>query len=182
MKKMIAFILVITISCSLCGCFAKMTPVENFLLASKKMDISAMREQVTPDESAGSFYSKLEKVNLDEEALQTLRDLYALVQYTVGEVTSRGDGKTVSLTVKAPEMERIRSLATAQILASGDSATEVIAGMIADGSISKSMMKEYKLSVKMTETGDTLKIPYGDKDNADFVKVLAIAEMIDFMT
>jgi hypothetical protein len=43
------------------------------------------------------------------------------------------------------------------------------------------MMKEYTVSVKMTESDGVWKIPYGDKENVDFVKALALAEMIDFM-
>ena len=78
-------------------------------------------------------------------------------------------------------MQRIRSLAEAQVLVSGDSAADVVGEMVADGSVGKNMMKEYSLSVKMTETDGMLKIPCGDTENADFVKALALAEMIDFI-
>lgn len=182
MKKMIAFVLVVAISCSLFGCIAKMTPVENFLLATKEMDIASMRAELVPDETVGSLYRKLEQANPNEESLQTLRALYALVQYTIGEVSDEGDAKTVSVTLKAPDMERIRVLTSTQILVSGDTASAVIEEMIADGSVSKSMMKEYSLSVKMIQTDGVWAIPCGDKENADFVSALAIADMIEFLS
>lgn len=182
MKKTIALILIVAIGCSLTGCFQQMTPVENFLLAIKKMDLAAMRAEMVPDETAGSAYRKLGNADLNEESLQALGELYSLVQYKMGEVSSDGDVKTVSVTLKVPDMERIRSLAMTQILVSGDTAATVIGGMLADGSVSQNMMKEYTLSVKMTETDGVFKIPYGDKENAAFAKALAIAEMIDFLS
>ncbi len=182
MKKTVAFLLIVAISCLMFGCLEKMTPVENFLLATGKMDFSAMRGELIPDEATGSLYRKLEQADPDEEALQVLRDLYSLVQYQIGESSSDGKKKTVSLTLKVPDMERIRSLATAQTLVSGDSAAAVVGEMLADGSVAKNMMKEYSLSVTMTETDGAFKIPYGDKENADFAKALSIAEMIDFLT
>ena len=182
MKKWIACILVVVLSFSLFGCVSKMTAVENFLLATVKMDPDAMQAEMVPDESAGSVYMKLQNADLSDEALTALRGLYALVQYKVGEISSEGTGeKYVSVTVKVPDMERIRSLAAAQILVSGNSADEVIGEMLEDGSISQNMMKEYSVSVKMTETDGEWKIPYGDKANAEFAKILSLAEMIDFL-
>ena len=182
MKKIIAFVLIIAIGCSMAGCLGEMTAVENFLLATVKMDVAAMRAELVPDETTGSFYRKLKNADPGEESMRVLRDLYSLVQYTMGEVSSEGGVKTVSVTLKVPDMEWIRSSAKAQILATSDSADVVIGKMIADGSISKNRIKEYQLSVKMTETDGKWKIPYGDKENEDFVKALAIAEMIDFLT
>jgi hypothetical protein len=43
------------------------------------------------------------------------------------------------------------------------------------------MMKEYSLSVKMIQTDGVWSIPCGDKENADFVSALAIADMIEFL-
>lgn len=182
MKKWIACILVIAFSCSLFGCLAKMTAVESFLLATGKMDFAAMRAELVPDEKAGSMYTKLQKVNLDEETLGVLTEFYSLMQYTIGESSSEAAGEqTVAITLKVPDVERILSLAKAQILVSGDSAASILEDMLSDGSISKSMMKDYSLSVKMTETDGGWKIPYGDKENADFVKALSLAEMLDFI-
>ena len=181
MKKTIAFILIVAIGCSLTGCFQQMTPVENFLLAIKKMDLAAVRAEMVPDGTTGSAYSRLENADLSEESMQVLRELYSLVQYTMGEtVGAEGGTKLVSLEMKVPDMERIRSLVMTQILVSGDSASVVIGEMIADGSVSQ-YMKEYSFAVKMTETDGAFKIPYGDKENAEFVKAIAIVEMIDFL-
>ena len=98
----------------------------------------------------------------------------------VGHLENAGE-QTVEITLKVPDFERILSLAKAQILVSGDSAASILEDMLSDGSISKSMMKDYSLSVKMTETDGDWKIPYGDKENADFVKALSLAEMLDFI-
>ena len=182
MKKWIACILVIAFSFSLWGCISKTTAVENFLLATGKMNFAAMRAELVPDEKAGSMYTKLQKISLDEETLDVLIEVYSLMQYTIGESSSENAGEqTVAITLKVPDIERILSLAKAQILVSGDSAASILEDMLSDGSISKSMMKDYSLSVKMTETDGDWKIPYGDKENADFVKALSLAEMLDFI-
>ena len=183
MKKWIACILIVAMSCSLFGCLAKMTPVENFLLATMKMDFTSMQNEIVPDEKMGSFYLKLQNwKQTDEEAVRVLKELYSVVKYTMGETVSVSETEQrVSLTLRVPDMEKIRSLANAQVLVSGDSAYAVVGNMIASGSISDSMIKEYALSVKITKTESGWKIPYGDKENADFVKALALAEMIDFM-
>ena len=183
MKKWIACILIVAMSCSLFGCLAKMTPVENFLLATMKMDVAAMQAEITPDEKTGSFYKKLQTSSqMNEDALQVLKALYSRVEYRMGETVSVSENeRKVAVTLKVPDMERILSLAKAQILVSGDSASETLNRMISEGSISDSIIKEYSLSVKITKTDGVWTIPYGDKDNADFVKALALAEMIDFV-
>ena len=183
MKKWIACLLIVAMSCSLFGCFAKMTPVENFLLATAKMDFTSMQNEIVPDEKMGSFYLKLQNLKQpDEEAVRVLKELYSFVKYTMGETVSVSETEQkVSVTLKVPDMEKIRSLANAQILVSGDSAYAVVGNMIEKGSISDSMIKEYSFSVKVTKTENGWKIPYGDKENADFVQALALAEMIDFM-
>ena len=181
MKKTIALVLIVAISCSLFGCMAKMTPVENFLLATKKMDIASMRAEIVPDETVRSLDSRLANADLDEDSLQTLKALYALVQYTIGETSTEGNVKKVAVTLKAPDTERIRFLTTTQVLVSGETASALIEEMINDGSISKNMMKEYSVSVKMIQADGVWLIPCGDKENADFVSALAIADMIEFL-
>lgn len=182
MKKMIALILTVAIGCLLFGCLPKMTATENFLLAIRKMDMNAMCAEMVVDESSGSLYRKLKHTELKADAASVLTELYGLMQYTIGTVSDGENGsKTVALTLKLPDMQRIRSLAEAQVLVSGDSASSVVGDMIADGSVSKNMMKEYSLSVKMTQTDGTWKISCGDKENADFVKALSLGEMIDFI-
>ena len=183
MKKWIACILIVAMSCSLFGCLAKMTPVENFLLATVKMDFASMKNEIVPDEKTGSFYLKLQNLkNTDEDAIRVLKELYSFVKYTMGETVSVSENEQkVSLTLRVPDMDKIRTLASAQILVSGDSAHAVIGHMIESGLISENVIKEYSFSVKMTKTESGWKIPYGDKENADFVKALALAEMIDFM-
>lgn len=182
MKKWIACILIVTVCCSLFGCLAGMTAVESFLVATGKMDLTAMRAELVPDETTGSLYRKLQNTALTDGTITVLRDLYALVHYTIGEVSAESNGeKTVSVALRVPDMERIRSLVSAELLVSGDSAEKILGNMIAAGTISQNMMKEYTISVKMTKSDSVWKIPYGDKANADLAKALALAEMIDFM-
>lgn len=183
MKKWIACLLIVAMSCSLFGCLAKMTPVENFLLATMKMDFMAMQNEIAPDEKTGSFYLKLQNLKQpDEDAVRVLKELYSFVKYTMGETVSvSANEQTVSLTLKVPDMEKIRTMANAQVLVSGNAAHEIVGNMIASGLISDSVIKEYSVSVKITKTDSGWKIPYGDKENADFVKALALAEMIGFM-
>ena len=182
MKKLMAFVLIVALCAALSGCMAKMTPAESFLLAIRKMDLAAMRAELTPDEKVGSLYMKLQNADLNEETQAALRKLYSLVQYTVGDISSVGKGvQTVSLTLRVPDTERIRSLIAAQVLVLGESPASILENMLSDGSVSQNMMKEYSVSVKMTEEDGGWKIPYGDKENADFVKALSVAEMIDFL-
>lgn len=183
MKKWIACLLIVAMSCSLFGCLAKMTPVENFLLATIKMDFTSMQNEIVPDEKTGSFYLKLQNLKEpNEDAVRVLKELYSHVKYTMGETVSVSESEQkVAVTLKVPDMERIRSLAKAQMLVSGNSASETLNQMISDGTVSESIIKEYSLSVKITKTEGGWRIPYGDKENADFVKALALAEMIDFM-
>ncbi len=182
MKKWIACVLIVALSCSLFGCLAKMTAVENFLVAAGKMDPAAMRAELMPDEKTGSLYRKLQDADLTEEALTVLRDLYALVQYTMGETSAESNGeKTVTVTMRVPDMERIRSLVLAETLVSGNSAAKILGDMLAEGKIAQNMMKEYAVSVKMTESDGAWKIPYGDKENAEFAKALSLAEMMDLV-
>ena len=182
MKKLVAFILVICLACALFGCAATMTPVENFLVATEKMDFSAMKAELVPDERVGSFYLKLKNMNpLTEGSVEALKSLYGYMEYTMGETSPAENGaKTVSVKIKIPDVERILTLAKAQLLVSGESAESIIMAMIDDGSV-KNTLKEATFTVKMTETDGVWKIPYGDKENADFVKALSLAEMIDFM-
>ena len=129
-----------------------------------------------------SLDSRLANADLDEDSLQTLKALYALVQYTIGETSTEGNVKKVAVTLKAPDTERIRFLTTTQVLVSGETASALIEEMINDGSISKNTMKEYSVSVKMIQADGVWLIPCGDKENADFVSALAIAEMIEFLS
>ncbi len=180
MKKIVAFFFAVCMIVSFAGCSGKMTSAEKFLLAVKKMDFSAMKNELVPDEKLGSLYLKLDAVP-QEDTLLTLRNLYALVHYTVGEVSEAQRGvQTVSITLKVPDMERICNLARVDVMASANSAEKIIGDMIADGSITQSMMLENTFSVKMTEENGVWEIPYGDKENEAFAQALAIEDMIDF--
>ena len=178
MKKIIALLLAVWMLVSLTGCSESMTSAERFLLAVKKMDFEAMKNELVPDQKLGSLYLKLD-ADVDEAALSALRNLYALAQYTIGEISEEtGAEKTVEITLKIPDMERIREQARAKVMVSSETAEKIVGDMIADGSIPKTMIVESKFSVKMVKTEDGWKIPYAE--NKDFAQALAIENMIEF--
>lgn len=180
MKRIFALFLAVCMLSLFAGCSGKMTAAENFILAVKKMDFTAMKNELVPDEKIGSLYMKLDSVP-QEDTLLTLRNLYALVHYTIVEVSeSTGGIKTVRMTLKVPDMERIRNLTRVEAMVSAESAEKIIGDMIADGSIEESMMLENTFSVKMTEENGAWKIPYGDQENEAFTQALAIEDMLDF--
>ncbi|MBR5187872.1 MAG: hypothetical protein IKW18_05320 [Clostridia bacterium] len=178
MKKIIALLLAVWMLFSLTGCSEGMTSAENFLLAVKKMDFEAMKNELVPDQKLGSLYLKLDS-DVDETALSALKNLYALAQYTIGEISEEGSAeKTVEVTLKIPDMERIREQARAKVMVSAETAEKIVGDMIADGSISKTMIVESTFSVKMVKTEDGWKIPYAE--NKDLAKALSIENMIEF--
>ena len=180
MKKIIALLLAVWMLFSLTGCSEGMTSAENFLLAVKKMDMTAMKNELVPDEKLGSLYLKLDSAP-QEESLSALRELYALMHYTMGEISENGNGvKTARVTLKVPDVERICSLVKVQAMVNADSAEKIVTDMIADGSVAGTMMLEKTVTVKMTEENGVWKIPYGDKENEAFADALAIGDMISF--
>ena len=180
MKKIITFMLAVCILFSLAGCSGSMTSAEKFLLAVKKMDFSAMKNEMVPDETFGSLYLKLDTAPAEDSVL-ALRNLYSLVQYSMGEITEESaNEKTVEITLKTPDVKRICEQTRAKVMASSDSAENIVGTMISDGSIAKTMMTEIRVSVKMTKTDGEWKIPFGDKENKEFADALAIGDMMDF--
>ena len=180
MKRILALFLAVCTLVLFSGCAGKMTSAENFLLAVKKMDMTAMKNELVPDEKLGSLYLKLDSAP-QEESLSALRELYALMHYTMGEISENGNGvKTARVTLKTPDVERICSLVKVQAMVNADSAEKIVTDMIADGSVAGTMMLEKTVTVKMTEENGVWKIPYGDKENEAFADALAIGDMISF--
>ena len=178
MKRILALFLAVCTLVLFAGCAGKMTSAENFLLAVKKMDFEAMKNELVPDQKLGSLYLKLDS-DVDETALSALQNLYALAQYTIGEISEESSAEqTVEVTLKIPDMERIREQARAKVMVSAETAEKIVGDMIADGSISKTMIVESTFSVKMVKTEDGWKIPYAE--NKDLAKALSIENMIEF--
>ena len=180
MKKIIAFMLAVCVLFSLTGCSGSMTSAERFLLAVKKMDFAAMKNELIPDEAFGSFYLKLD-ADLEEDSVLVLRNLYALAQYSIGEISEENaNEKTVEITLKTPDVKRICDQVRAKVMASADSAEQIVGEMIADGSVGKTMMTEGTFTVKMKKTDGQWKIPFEDEANQAFAEALAIDDMMDF--
>lgn len=181
MKKIIALVLAVWMIFSLSGCSENMTSAERFLLAVKKMDFASMKNELVADEKLGSLYWKLDSdLALEEESQIALRNLYALVRYTMGEISEENTTeKTVEITLKVPDMKRIREQVKAKVMASSGTAETIVGEMISDGTIEKTMILESTISVKMTKTDDgEWKIPYAA--NKNLAGALAIEDMIDF--
>ena len=181
MKKIIALVLAVWMVFSLTGCSENMTSAERFLLAVKQMDFTAMKNELIPETKLGSLYVKLDSgLSLEEESMRALCDLYALVRYSVGEITEEsGKEKTVEITLKLPDMQRIRDQVKAKVMVSAETAEKIVGDMLADGTIEKTLIQESTFSVKMIRTDDgEWKIPY--EENKNFAEALAIENMIDF--
>jgi hypothetical protein len=180
MKKIIAFMLAVCVLFSLTGCSGSMTSAERFLLAVKKMDFAAMKNELVPDETFGSFYLKLD-TKPEEDSVLALRNLYALIQYSIGEISEENaDEKTVEVTLKTLDAKRICDQTRAKVMASAKSAEQIVGEMISDGSVAKTMMTEGTFTVKMKKTDGEWKIPFEDAENKAFAEALAIDDMIDF--
>ena len=183
MKKIVSLLLLAALAVTLFGCSEMMTSAENFLIAVKKMDFEAMKKELYPDDRAGSLHLQLDNYadSLTSEDMETLKALYSLTQYTMGEESAAEKGvKTVSVTLKYPDVARIKSLADTKIMVSAESASKTVSDMIADGSIAKSYMTEKTISVKMVEKDGVWLLPYTESDNAALVSALLLSEMLRF--
>ena len=180
MKKIIAFMLAVCVLFSLTGCSGTMTSAERFLVAVKKMDFAAMKNELVPDETFDSLYLKLD-TKLEEDTVLALRNLYNLVQYSIGEISEeQADEKTVEITLKVPDMKRICDQTKAKVMATANTAENIVGNMIADGSIAKTMMTENTFTVKLKKTDGEWKIPFEDAENKAFAEALVIDDMMNF--
>ncbi len=184
MKRLLSVCLILCLVVSFSSCGAKMTPVENALIAVKSMDMEAFSACMTSDsETALSRIVGAFKADISEEERATLQSLYGLIRYTMGEETEASDGvKTVSVTVKIPDMARVRTLAEKKILVSAETANAVVSEMLASGEIEKSYMLETVWEIKMIEEEGSWLIPYTDKTNDAFASGLYLSEMLTFFS
>ena len=175
MKKIIAMMLAIILSFSLCACSVKMTAAENYLIALKKLDTEGMKVAVDTEE----FLDILNRAS-DEEK-EVLQKLYALIQYTVGEQTEENGAKFIAMTLKVPDMKRLIELVKKQILVSAESAEKVISDMIDDGTVARTLMTEKTVSVKMIAKDGEWVIAVEDSENDAFMDVLALTDTVSFI-
>lgn len=175
MKKIIAMMLAIILSFSLCACSVKMTAAENYLIALKKLDTEGMKAAVDTEE----FLDILNRAS-DEEK-EVLQKLYALIQYTVGEQTEENGAKFIAMTLKVPDMKRLIELVKKQILVSAESAEKVISDMIDDGTVARTLMTEKTVSVKMIAKDGEWVIAVEDSENDAFMDVLALTDTVSFI-
>lgn len=182
MKRLLSVCLILCFVVSFSACGAKMTPVEEALIAVKSMDAEAFSVCMTSDsEMALSRIVGMVKADITEEERATLQSLYGLIRYTMGEESEEMGGvKTVKVTVKLPDMARVRTLAEKKILVSAETANAVVSEMLASGEIEGNYMLEAVWEVKMTEEDGKWLIPYTDKANDAFVSGLYLSEMLTF--
>lgn len=182
MKRLLSICLIFCFAVSLSACSGDMSPVENALIAVKSMDMEAFSSYMTSDSEAvlsriiGAF-----KTSVSVEEQETMKSLYALIRYTMGEESSVAGGtKTVTVTAKIPDMARVRTLAEKKILVSAETANSVISEMLASGEITSHYMLDVTWQIVVREEDGKWLIPYSDKANDAFVSALYLAEMTAF--
>ena len=184
LKRLIAFSLILCLALFFSACSNEMSPVENALIAVKGMDVNAFASYMMSDsEAALSRIVTSFETGLTAEEKETMKDLYSLIRYTMGEEVSLSeDTKTVTVSVKIPDMARVRTLTEKKILVSAETANDVISGMLESGEIAGYYMLDATWQITMKKEDGKWKISYADKANEPFVSTLYLAEMTAFFT
>lgn len=182
MKRLISVCLILCFVVSFSACSNQMNPAENALIAIKNMDMDAFFSCMTADsETALSRIRGMYDTDISTDERETLRSLYGLIRYTMGEEIEGADGtKTVSVSVKLPDMARVKTLAEKKILVSASTANDAVSEMLASGEIEKNYMLEAVWTIKLNEEDGAWRIDYADKANEAFVADLYLSEMFAF--
>ncbi len=179
MKKILSICLIFCVIFGVVSCADNMNPAENALIAIKSLDVDAFYSYMTSDADSARVLDAYG--NLNESERETLKKLYGLIQYTVEKETEEGNGqKTVSLTVKHPDMARVRTLADKKILVSAETAEAVVSVMLESGEIAGYYMAEEVFDVVLKKEDDTWKVAYREKANEAFFEMLYLVEMFTF--
>ena len=180
MKKVVSLLLALLMLVLFVGCPVRTSSVEDALIAVRKLDLDAFEKLLSADTVANFARVRDYDAALTASKREALRSLYGKLQYTMGEESEPENGtKTVSVTLTLPDMAQVRSIAQAEILASGRTVEEIIADMLANGTVA-SNTTTVTLSVKLTEQDGAWYIPYSDTENAALLQALALSEMFRF--
>ena len=182
MKRLISLCLVFCLLLGFSACSQEMSPVENALIAVKSMDMNAFASYMTSDSEAtiSRMVTSFETV-LTEEEKGTMKSLYGLIRYTLGEeVSVSEDTKTITVSAKIPDLARVRTLTEKKILVSAETAGDVISGMLESGEIAGYYMLDATWQIVMKKEDGEWKISYADKANEPFVSALYLSEMTAF--
>lgn len=182
LKRLISFCLILCLSLGFSACSQDMSPVENALIAVKNMDVNAFASCMTSDSEASlSRIVTSFETGLAEEEKETMKNLYSLIRYTMGEeVALSEDTKTITVSVKIPDMARVRTLTEKKILVSAETANEVVSDMLESGEIAGYYMLDATWQIMMKKEDGKWKLSYADKANETFVSALYLAEMTAF--
>ena len=182
LKRLISVCLILCFVVSFSACSNQMNPAENALIAIKNMDMDAFFSCMTADsETALSRIRGMYDTDISTDERETLRSLYGLIRYTMGEEIEGADRtKTVSVSVKLPDMARVKTLAEKKILVSASTANDAVSEMLASGEIEKNYMLEAVWTIKLNEEDGAWRIDYADKANEAFVADLYLSEMFAF--
>lgn len=182
MKRLLLLCLVFCMALGCFGCADGMSPVEHALIAIQAMDVDTFSSYMSSD--SDTLFSRMRKTyqeDIHEQKRDTLRSLYGLLRYTMGEEAAVSNGvKTIAVTVTLPDMTRVRTLAEKRILVSAETAESVVREMLDSGEIEKGYMIEAVWQVKLVEEDGEWRIAYSDKANDAFVSDLYLSEMLTF--
>lgn len=181
MKKVVSLLFLLSVLLLFACCTAEASPAEAFLSAVKECDIDAMSEWMTSETASVGDRLREYDGQLDFEERETRKRLYANLSYTIdGEEQTDGGGRTVTVKLIIPDMERILEYANAQILVSGGTANEVIAQMLDDGTVAEDCMTEETIGIHFEQQDGSLHIPYSEMKNAELVRLLSLEEVFRF--
>ncbi len=161
------------------SCMETMNPAENALIAVKSLDIDAFYGYMTSDADSMRVCDAYEKLSQTER--ETLKTLYGLIQYTVVKESAVSNGmKTVEMTIKHPDMERVRTLADKKILVSAETAEAVILTMLESDEIAGHYMLSESFEIVLKEENGKWKVAYQEKENQAFLEMFYLSEMFSF--
>ncbi len=178
MKKLLSLLLTVCLLlAALTACSDGMSAAENALISLKDMDMEAFASFMTSDSDAELSRICATYEGLDEAEKATLKRVYGQLRYTMGETSEEANGKkTVSVTVKLPDIAKLRTLANAQIVF-GKTANESVTELLDKGTAE---IREITWEIALAEENGAWLVVYTEKANAAFLADLGLSELIGF--
>ena len=181
MKKLLSFILLLSMALLFVCCSGGTSPAEAFLLAARKMEFDTMENLMASETVSLAREMKESYDALTSEEQTVLSSLYSHLQYTMEEESEPKDGvKTVSVHLTMPDISKIIENAEAEILVSGNSADKIIKQMLDSGVIAESCMTERTIHIELKQENDKWLLPYSETANPELLQMLALNDILRF--